>query len=275
MHNFSSEIIATLARLRTLEITYHSKTPHIGSAFSVIDILAVIYSNYVDLDKLKIKAADRKRVILSKGHAALGFYAVMEQVGLLQSEKLRQYCLPNSHLLGHVTHSKNTFVELSTGSLGHGLPYGAGMAYGLKKNGLGGQEVIVVISDGECNEGTTWESALIARHNSLNNLKVIIDRNRLQSIKGTEETLILESLPEKWKSFGWLVTEIDGHSHDQISESLAITADKPLCIIANTIKGKGVSFMENNNSWHYKSPTKEEYDLAKLEIEMRSKLGNK
>jgi transketolase len=164
------------------------------------------------------------------------------------------------NLGGHVTAHKVPGVTLSTGSLGHGMPYGLGVAIGLKKTSPRSR-VFVLMSDGECNEGTTWESALLASHHQVDNLVVVIDRNRLQSLATTEDTLALEPFAEKWEKFGWEVRTIDGHFHEEIWQSLKRT-NRPLCVVANTIKGKGVNFMENSIAWHYKSPNTEELASA-------------
>lgn len=270
-----SENIAKTARLRALELAFKSKSPHIGSSLSIIDILTVIYSHYVDFSKINQRAHNRDRIILSKGHAALGFYAVMEQLNVISKELFETYCSPNSFLLGHVTHDEKKYVELSTGSLGHGLPYGIGIAISLKKRNQVDEDVIVIMSDGECDEGTTWESALIANHHKLTKLKVIIDRNFIQSIRGTEQTLSLEPLSKKWSSFGWKVVEIDGHSHSEIAGALELSSDKPTCIIARTTKGKGVSFMENNNVWHYRPPSENDLKNAIIELTKISQVKEK
>ena len=162
---------------------------------------------------------------------------------------------------GHITSLGVKGVELSTGSLGHGLPYGVGIAIGKKRAEITGK-VFVVMSDGECDEGTTWESALLANHHNLDNLVVIVDRNRIQSLRSTEETLKLEPFAEKWQAFGWEVTEIDGHDYSQITESLSTKNSRPLVIIANTTKGKGIKFMENSVLWHYKSPSEDDLQVA-------------
>ena len=261
-----SEIIAKRARMRTLEISHRSKTSHIGSSLSIIDILAVLYSEIINTADIKNRNTNRDRVILSKGHAALGLYSIMEQVELLKSKDLDNFCSPGSNLLGHVTHTNNNFVELSTGSLGHGLPFGAGLAFNPNYTSTNNFNVYVIMSDGECNEGTTWETALIANHLKLKNLKVIVDRNYLQSLGSTETTLTLEPLKKKWKSFGWQVNTIDGHSHTDIYKALRKKTNRPTCIIANTIKGKGISFMENNNMWHYRPPNNHEFQLGLNEL---------
>lgn len=238
-----------------------SKAAHIGSSLSCIDILSVLYSEVAN-----IKGQDHNRdfVIVSKGHAAAGTYSVLANSGYMDLELLETYGTNGSVLGGHITHSKNNAITLSTGSLGHGLPYGIGIALSKKKKNIGGR-VFIVMSDGECDEGTTWESALLAYQFKLDNLFVVIDRNGIQSLSKTEDTLQLEPLAEKWKAFNWEVETIDGHSHSQI-ESAFNSLSGPKCIIANTTKGKGVSFMEDSVLWHYRPPSDVELEAALNEI---------
>ena len=178
--------------------------------------------------------------------AAAGLYAVLHSLGLLNSD-LDDFCKDNSKIYGHINHLASSHISLSTGSLGHGLPFGVGIALAnkLKKSN---SKVFVVISDGELNEGTTWESALFAGHHSLSNLVVVIDRNRIQSLGFTEDTLKLDPIDEKWQSFGWNTVEIDGHNYGEILDAAILETTKPLCVVANTIKGKGVTYMENTTS---------------------------
>ena len=181
-------------------------------------------------------------------------------------EKLKTHYQDGSDLSGHVSHKGIPGVEFSTGSLGHGLPVATGMALAARIN-QHHHKVYVLMSDGECDEGSNWEAALFAPHHKLDNLVVIIDRNKLQSIHSTENTLNLEPFVDKWQAFGWNVVNIDGHNHQKLLDACgSMVSGKPLCIIANTIKGKGVSFMENNNLWHYRSPKGKEYDAAMQEL---------
>lgn len=268
--NFLSEpergkILAQSARVSILKMTHKAQVSHVASALSVVDILAAIYSRKSAPSPSEVTSKLREIIILSKGHAASALYAILSELDFFPTEWLNSYCDDLAALGGHVTSIGVPGVELSTGSLGHGLPYGVGIAISRKKDGVQ-SPVIVVISDGECNEGTTWESALIANRFKLDNLVVIIDRNRIQSLDFTEKTMPLEPLSDKWRAFGWEVSEVDGHSIDEIQ--LAINY-RQACkvIIANTIKGKGVSFMENTILWHYKSPNDSELILALDEVE--------
>ena len=253
--------IAHNSRISALKMVSSAKAAHIGSSLSCIDILSVIYSEVA-----AINADEDKRdfVIVSKGHAAAGTYSVLGNSGHMDLGLLDSYGLNGSLLGGHVTHTKNNMITLSTGSLGHGLPYGIGIALGKKRKNLGGR-VFIVMSDGECDEGTTWESALLAYQFKLDNLFVIIDRNGIQSLSKTEDTLQLEPFAEKWRAFNWDVETIDGHSHSQIEDAFKVSSG-PKCIIANTIKGKGVSFMEDSVLWHYRPPSDSELETALKEI---------
>ena len=259
--------LSTQSRIEILGMTHKAGASHVGSALSIIDVLALLYSGQFDLLSETPETAPSDAFILSKGHAAAALYAILFLQGKIARSDLDNYCADGALLGGHVSHNNVSGVELSTGSLGHGLPYGVGIALAKKIKGLSGL-VFVVISDGECDEGTTWESALIANQFDLGNLVVIVDRNGLQSLAPTEETIALEPLSQKWDSFGWNCRKIDGHNQSDLLAAIESTRDtsKPTCIIAETTKGKGVSFMENTIQWHYKSPNLEEYQKAVEEI---------
>ena len=225
----------------------------------MIDVLATLFCL-----KMNFAGHGNDNVILSKGHAAAGLYAVLDSLKLLDAD-VSDFCKDGSQIYGHINHHASAEIPLSTGSLGHGLPFGLGMALSTKmKNEK--NSTFVVISDGELNEGTTWESALVAGHHKLKQLTVIIDRNRIQSLGFTEDIVQLDPLAEKWEAFNWLTIEIDGHNVGEIIDALLIESSKPKCIIANTVKGKGVSFMENELMWHYKSASPEELITAIGEI---------
>jgi transketolase len=248
------------ARKVSLEITAKTKSSHIASCFSVIDILATLFSR-----KMNLSETNSDQIILSKGHAAAALYSILDYFKILNTT-VDTYCLADSLIYGHVNHHASEHIPLSTGSLGHGLPFGLGIALSNKMKG-NDSKTLIIISDGELNEGTTWESALFASHHKLSNLVVIIDRNKIQSLGFTEDIISLESINKKWESFNWLVREADGHDYQQILDALENVTDKPLCIIANTTKGRGVSFMENTIEWHYKSASESELNTALLEIE--------
>ena len=252
--------LALAARHEIISMTSTAKASHVASALSVVDILSVLYSGAANISPENMDAADRDIVILSKGHSASALYSVLTLQGFFPKEWLALYCQNDAPLGGHVTSKGVPGVELSTGSLGHGLPYGLGIAMSRKKSGAKGR-VFVVMSDGECDEGTTWESAMIANHHELDNLVVIVDRNKIQSLTFTEDTLKLEPFADKWIAFGWDAKTVAGHDYSLLAAALA-TQTRPTCIIADTTKGKGVDFMENSVLWHYKPPTADDVTKA-------------
>ena len=262
-------VLAKNIRKHALEMTSLGGSSHIGSILSISDILAVLYGHTLEYKSTNPKWSKRDRFILSKGHAGAGVYAALAECGFMPVDRLKTHYQDGSDLSGHVSHKGIPGVELSTGSLGHGLPVGAGMALAAKINKQL-HRVFVLMSDGECDEGSNWEAILFSSHHKLDNLVAIIDRNHLQSIHSTEDTLALEPFSDKWKAFGWDVLEIDGHNYEELFTAFNQAdqgSKKPLCIIANTIKGKGVSFMEGKTLWHYRSPQGEEYDAAMRELE--------
>lgn len=264
-----TQTLANKIRKHALRMTSLGKSSHIGSIFSMADLLAVLYGQILKVDPQNPKWADRDRFILSKGHSGAGVYAVLAERGFFPIQKLDSHYQNGSDLSGHVSHKGIPGVELSTGSLGHGLSVGCGMAYAAKLDQLS-HRVFVLLSDGECDEGSNWEAILFSAHHQLDNLVAIIDYNKLQSIKPVAETLALEPFADKWRSFGWSVREIDGHDHNQILNTcseLPFNPGQPSCIIAHTTKGKGVSFMENSVLWHYRSAQAEEYQAALKELE--------
>jgi len=252
--------LALAARHEIISMTSVAKASHVASALSVIDVLSVLYTGSANISVSNMDNPDRDIVILSKGHSASALYSVLALQGFFPKEWLAQYCNNDAPLGGHVTSKGVPGVELSTGSLGHGLPYGLGIAMSRKKHGAKGR-VFVVMSDGECDEGTTWESAMLANHHNLDNLVVIVDRNKIQSLTFTEDTLKLEPFADKWIAFGWQTETLDGHDYSLLAKSIA-SQTRPKCIIADTIKGKGVDFMENSVLWHYKSPSSDDVTKA-------------
>ena len=252
--------LALAARHEIISMTSVAKASHVASALSVVDVLSVLYTGSANISVSNMDDPDRDIVILSKGHSASALYSVLALQGFFPKEWLAQYCNNDAPLGGHVTSKGVPGVELSTGSLGHGLPYGLGIAMSRKKHGAKGR-VFVVMSDGECDEGTTWESAMIANHHNLDNLVVIVDRNKIQSLTFTEDTLKLEPFADKWIAFGWQTETLDGHDYSLLAKSIA-SQTHPKCIIADTTKGKGVDFMENSVLWHYKSPSSDDVTKA-------------
>ena len=236
-----------------VRVSYHSKEGHLGSSFSILDILYVLYDRIMNFSAKDVDDENRDYVILSKGHASLGHAAILKSRGVISNEQLTSYCSYESILGGHLNRLKVPGVEASTGSLGHGISISIGIALAMKIK-QATNRVFVIVGDGETNEGTFWESMLLGAHHNLNNLCCVIDYNR-----SNDRALKLDPIKDKIKAFGWDVTVIDGHSHDEIFSALnKHPSDKPKMIIANTIKGKGVKEMENNHAWHKRSPTKEE-----------------
>ena len=253
--------IARKVRRDILKISHQAKYTHIGSCLSIVDILVTIY-----ISLFKNKSKKNFEFILSKGHAGLALYCILYNLKVISKKILYSYGLNNTLLMQHVSH-KVPQVKVSTGSLGHGLPIGAGIALSSQlKNAK--KKIFILISDGELNEGSTWEALMFASHHNLNNLVVIVDYNKIQSLDLVEKTLKIEPLSNKFKSFGCDVKIIEGHNFSKILSVLKFrNKTGPLIIIANTIKGKGVSFMENKVSWHYKSPNDVELFKALKELD--------
>ncbi len=232
------------------------------------DLLAVLYGQVLRVDPARPDFPDRDRFILSKGHGAAIVYAALAERGFFPRERLETYCQDGSNLSGHINHRGVPGVEVSTGSLGHGLSIGCGMALAGKHDGRP-YRVFVMLSDGELDEGSNWEAILFAPHQHLDNLVVIVDYNKIQSFGSVAEVLELAPLADKWRAFRWAVREIDGHDYGQIENALTmlpIEPRKPTVIIAHTVKGKGISFMEGQLSWHYKSPDPEQLQQALAEL---------
>ena len=261
----TSKELAKYIRIKALEMCSEGKSSHIGSVLSCSDILAVLYSDILKINIKNPKDEYRDRFMMSKGHAGAGLYAALSKMGFVNEEILKTHYKNGSFLSGHVCHKIFPGIEFSTGSLGHALPVSIGISLGLKIKELN-NNVFCLMSDGELDEGSNWEAFLSGAHHKLFNLTAIIDRNRLQSIEDTESTLMLEPLVDKFLSFNWYVEIIDGHNHEQLKESFSRNIDKPKVIIANTIKGKGVSFMENEVLWHYRSPSMDDLQKAKGEL---------
>jgi len=261
--------LAKRIRVHALRMTSKSGASHVGAAFSCADILAVLYSRVLNVDPLNPSSPLRDRFVLSKGHAGSALYAVLAECGFFSVEKLETHYMDGSDLCGHVSHKGVPGVEVSTGSLGHGLALAAGMAYAAKLDGLW-HRVFALLSDGECDEGSTWEAILFAAHHQLDRLVTIVDYNKIQSLAPVSETIGLEPFAQKWSSFGWAVKEVDGHNHEALADALRsvpFSIGKPSCLLAHTVKGKGVSFMENTVLWHYRVARGAEFDAALAELE--------
>lgn len=245
-----------------------AKAAHIGSALSIADIVAVLYGRVLRKDPARPDWPERDRLLLSKGHACVAIYAALAETGYFDPALLASYGQDHSMLMNHISH-KVPGVEFSTGSLGHGLPFGVGKALAAQRRAWGWRS-FVLLSDGELGEGSNWEAMMFAAHHRLDRLVAIIDYNKLQSLTTVEQTLRVEPLADKLRAFGWAVREVDGHDHEALAESLTGApwqAGQPSALIAHTTKGKGVSFMENSVDWHYRSPSAEQLAQALQELE--------
>jgi transketolase len=261
--------LARRVRKQALVMTSRANASHIGSSLSSVDIMAMLYGKVMRYDPARPDWPERDRFILSKGHACSALYAMLAECDFFGREWLDTYCQDGARLAGHVTHTGVPGVEVSTGSLGHGLPLGAGMALALKRDGKP-QRVYVVISDGECDEGSVWEAALFAPHHKLDNLTVIVDYNKIQSLGRVKDVIDLDPLAEKWCAFGWGAVELNGHdleALDRAFTALPLSPGRPSCIVAHTVKGKGVSYMEDKLKWHYSAPKGDELTQALAEVE--------
>jgi len=261
-----SQDLSRQVRLSVLDMIRHAQLGHIGGDFSVTDILATLFSSVLNVRPGEPLWPERDRFILSKGHAAAALYSTLAHSGFFPVEELQTFMDPLSKLNGHPNRNKVAGVETNTGPLGHGLPVAVGSAIG---SALKGQlwRTYVVLGDGELQEGSNWEAIMTAGHRGLGTLTAIVDRNRLQQGARTEDTNSLEPLADKWRSFGWEVHEVDGHDHSALYDVLSLApGDRPRCVIAHTLKGKGVSFIEDRVEWHHKVPTAEQIEQAKQEI---------
>ena len=265
-----SQLLAEKIRLHVLEMTHKGNSSHVGSCLSIADILSVLYCKIMVFDKNYPESKIRDRFILSKGHAGAALYSCLAEQGFFNIEELKIHYQNGSKFSGHVSHYYIPGVEFSTGSLGHGLSIGVGMALAAKKRKQT-HNVFVLISDGELDEGSNWEAILFAAHHKLDNLTVLLDYNNLQSIDSVKNTLNIEPLEEKIKAFNWNYYKSNGHDHEDLYNSFLHKPlkDKPSFIACHTTKGFGISFMENSVLWHYRSPQKEEYSKAKNELKIR------
>ena len=255
-------------RKNILDMAFYAgaSSSHFGGALSIVDIISVLFGNKMKFNN-NPEWPDRDRFILSKGHACLAYYAALCEIGYLSSEELKTFEKDNSNLLGHPVINRNIGIDFSNGSLGMGLSLGIGVAISFKKKKKN-NNVFVVIGDGECNEGSVWEAAMAAAHFELNNLNIIIDNNNFQQTGSNNQIMSLKGLENKWSSFGWNVSMLDGHNIKEINDYFKkdIANNKPNALIAKTIKGKGFSFSENNNDWHHAVLSKSQYEKALKEI---------
>jgi transketolase len=263
------EQIARNIRARIIENSHRTQTPHLGSCLSCVDILVAAYFAVLRIDPNKPVGVNRDRFILSKGHAAPALFQVLAERGYYPKSRLDSYGEDGSVFAEHPpAPSHLPGIEAATGSLGHGFPMGLGMALAGRIRNLQ-YKVIALVSDGECNEGSVWEAAMLAASQKVENLAVIIDFNKWQATGRSVEVMGHNSLAEKWRAFGWSASEIDGHNMSELVKRLEHLPDgsgKPVAIVANTVKGKGVSFMEDDNNWHYRIPSADEVKAAKLEL---------
>ena len=260
MNQISNNIRKTL-----LKAISKSNSSHSGSALSVVDILTVLYFKILNIDPSNPNKLDRDKVILSKGHSSIALYATLAEKGYFSKDLLDKFYCDNGVLPGHLDKEAVPGVEVSSGSLGHGLSIGIGMAIANRIDKLN-SKVFVICGDGELNEGSMWEAIMFAPHQKLDNLTLIIDYNKLQGYGQTNEVINLEPLKDKFIAFNWDVIEIDGHNYNEIENVLSKKSTIPKVIIAHTIKGKGVSYMENEFIWHYKSPNEEQLKRALEEL---------
>lgn len=262
------EALASKIREKTLDIIHKTKSPHIGPSFSMVEILIGLYFRTLNNSPSDALNPDRDRFILSKGHACAALYSILFEKGFLSEADLDGFAVNGGVLEQHPNRDIRKGIEASTGSLGHGLSMGAGMALAGKRDKKD-YKAFVLLGDGELNEGSTWEAIMFAAHHGLDNLVAIVDCNKIQALGHAKDIINLEPLGQRWSAFDWAVKEIDGHDFNQIIEALdtiPFVAGKPSVIIAHTVKGKGVSFMEDELLWHYRAPDDEEYERALREL---------
>ena len=267
----STAELARRIRHHVIVMANRANASHIGSGLSIADILAVLYGRILRFDPQRPAWPERDRFILSKGHSCAALYAVLAECGFFPMQALETYYQNGTILPGHATHKFTPGVEASTGSLGHGLPLGVGMALAAKRDGKT-HRVFVLMSDGECDEGSNWEAALFAPHHKLDNLVVLVDYNKIQSLGHVKDVLDLDPLADKWRAGGWATQELNGHDVVALEKALSgvpAQAGRPTCIVAHTIKGKGVSFMENKLQYHYTPPRGDELPRALAEVEAK------
>jgi len=260
--------IARALRARVLRLSHDGRSPHLGSCLSCIDILVAAYFGGLDLGPAHRDDPGRDRFLLSKGHAAPALYATLSRRGYFPEEWLADYNRDGGKLAEQPAPQCAPGIEAATGSLGHGLSLAAGIALANRIENRPGR-VVALLSDGECNEGSVWEAAMLAAAQRLERLMAIVDYNRWQATGRSDEVLALAPLADKWRAFGWSTVEVDGHDIDALAAMLRAFPDgsgKPVAILAHTIKGKGVSFMEDDNNWHYRIPNREELQAALAEL---------
>ena len=265
------EKIAKDIRKKIFLTIYNAGSGHIAPAFSCVELMVALYYKTLNVSANNIKSDNRDRFVLGKGHACVGLYTILAEKGIIDKNELKNLCKPDCILGGHPESHLIPGVEMSTGSLGHGLSYSAGLAYAGKMDNKD-YRVFTLLSDGECQEGSIWEAIMFASHHKLDNLVAIVDHNKLQSLDRVENIVSLAPFAERWRAFGWDVKEINGHNMSEVTEALSeipFSNGKPSVIIANTIKGKGISFMESVPIWHYRLPNEEELKIVLKELDIK------
>lgn len=267
-NRLDTRALARRLRAHSIRMTHLARASHVGSCLSMADIMAVLYGGVLRVDPARPDWPERDRLVVSKGHAAAVVYAALAEMGFLPVAELDTYSADGGRLSGHVTRTVPG-VELSTGSLGHGLPVAAGMALAAQRDGAAWRSFCIV-SDGELDEGSCWEAIQFAQHFRLENLVLVVDYNKIQSFGRVAEVSDLHPLAEKFRAFNWGVREIDGHDHEALLGALSgppPLPGRPTAIVAHTVKGKGVSFMEDQLAWHYRSADAAQLAQALAEVE--------
>jgi len=262
------EELARKCRVEIVKMVHRAQAGHPGGSLSEIDLISALYANYMRINPDEPNWDDRDRFILSKGHASPGMYAILAEMGFISKEDLKSYRVLGGVCQGHVDMKWCPGVDFSAGSLGMGLSFGMGCSIAARLEGSE-RNIFVMLGDGEIQEGSVWEAAMAAKHHELGNLKVILDRNRIQNDDFCESQMRMFDIPAKWRSFGWEVMEIDGHNTEDIVRGLDFlvnTNDNPAILIAHTIKGKGVSYMEDNPAFHGAAPNDEQFKIAMEEL---------
>lgn len=249
-------------------MTHRSRSSHVGSCLSICDILYVLYFRILNIDPRDPLKPNRDKFILSKGHGSAALYATLAEKGFFPKAYLDTFYMDGGILPGHLDMRAAPGIEASTGSLGHGLSIGVGMAIANRQTRNPGK-VFILVGDGECNEGSIWEAAMLASTLALDNVTAIVDFNKLQGFGRTHEVINQGNLAERWKAFGWETHEVDGHNLDDVERVLRLSQRSPKAVIAHSVKGKGVCFMEDRLEWHYKSPNDEQCEQALKELEER------
>ena len=267
INNFA---LKTRKNILEMALSAGADSSHFGGALSIIEIISTLFSDIMKTNKNNPMWEDRDRFILSKGHACLAYYAALSELGYISKEELKTFEKDNSNLLGHPVINRKLGIDFSNGSLGMGLSLGIGVAIAAKKRKKN-FNVYVILGDGECNEGSVWEAAMAAPNFKLNNLYVVIDKNNFQQTGSNKEIMDTYNLKKKWSSFGWSTAEVDGHNVEEILNFFegGKKIKEPKALIANTIKGKGFSFSENNNQWHHSILSRTLYDKGIEELKKK------